>query len=71
VVAAVEPHPVVSIRILHGGCCDHVHNGTLTESQVRDALARAAEACGLTADDGTRAVHTTITSALRSGGRTR
>jgi hypothetical protein len=49
----------------------HLHNGTLTESEIRDALAQAADACGLTADDGARAVHTTITSALRSGGRTR
>jgi hypothetical protein len=49
----------------------HIHDGTLTESQVRDALARAADACGLTEDDGARTVHTTITSALRSGGRTR
>jgi hypothetical protein len=46
-----------------------LHDGTLTEREVRDALTRAADACGLTADDGARAVHTTITSALRSGGR--
>jgi hypothetical protein len=49
----------------------HLHDGTLTEPEIRDALARAADACGLTADDGARVVHTTITSALRSGGRTR
>jgi hypothetical protein len=47
----------------------HLHDGTLTEPEIRDALARVADACGLTADDGARAVQTTITSALRSGGR--
>jgi hypothetical protein len=47
----------------------HLEDGMLTEREVRDALARAADACGLTADDGARAVQTTITSALRSGGR--
>jgi hypothetical protein len=45
----------------------HLRNGTLTEPEIRDALARAADACGLTADDGTQAVQTT--SALRTGGR--
>jgi hypothetical protein len=46
-----------------------LHDGSLTEPEIRDALARAASACGLINDDGARAVHTTITSALRSGGR--
>jgi hypothetical protein len=47
----------------------HLRDGTLTEHEIRDALALAAAACGLTNDDGARTVHTTITSALRSGGR--
>jgi hypothetical protein len=47
----------------------HLHDGTLTESEIRTALTRAADACGLTGDDGARSVHTTITAALRSGGR--
>jgi hypothetical protein len=47
----------------------HLQDGTLTEREVRDTLTRAADACGLTADDGARPVQTTITSALRSGGR--
>jgi hypothetical protein len=47
----------------------HLHDGALTEAEIRNALANAADTCGLTADDGARTVHTTITSALRSGGR--
>jgi hypothetical protein len=47
----------------------HLHNGALTEAEIRDALARAADTCGLTTDDGARTVHTTITLALRSRGR--
>jgi hypothetical protein len=49
----------------------HLRDGTLTEPEIRDALVRGADACGLTTDDGARAVQTTITSALRSGGRSR
>jgi hypothetical protein len=47
----------------------HLRDGALTEAEIRDALSRAADACDLVGDDGARAVHTTITSALRSGGR--
>jgi hypothetical protein len=45
---------------------EHLEHGALTHDEIATALANAADGCGLTDDDGARAVRNTINSGLRS-----